>query len=205
MRLKIVGLPGTLAQEQETETVTEEPVHAEEENPLLPEVDELIFGSLAFLLVFAILAKYAFPRINEALKARTEKIRGDLEKAEETRREAEQQLSRYGEQLREARGEAGRIIEEARKTAESMRQDLLEKAEEESRQIVSRAQEEIRAERDRAFQELRSQVGELSVELASRVIGQSLDRDRQVRLVDDYIDELMEQGNGSGGGGGGAS
>ncbi|MGH2682115.1 MAG: hypothetical protein ACRDIX_02655, partial [Actinomycetota bacterium] len=84
----------------------------------------------------------------------------------------------------------------ARKTAESLRKDMLAKAEDEARQVVARAQGEIQAERDRTFEELRGHVGELTIELASRVIGQSLDRRRQAKLVDEYIDELARSGNG---------
>jgi F-type H+-transporting ATPase subunit b len=189
------GLPEALAQE---ETQTEQPVEEEEHNPILPEADELIFGSLAFLIVFVILARYAFPRLNKGLKDRQEKIRGDLERAEEARQEAESSLQRYQQQLQEARAEAGTIMEESRRTAEQMRRDLLARAEDESRQIVARAQEEIRAERDRAMQDLRRTLAEASVDLASRVVGESLDRERQIRLVDEYIDEVagMETGNG---------
>ncbi len=186
MDFDVVGLPRVVAQE---ETETEQPAE-EEHNPILPEGDELIFGTLAFLLVFVVLARYAFPRLNQGLKDRTEKIQGDLESAEEARQEAEQRLSRYEEQLQEARAEAGKIIEEGRKTADSMRKDLVAKAEEDSRQIVSRAQEEIRGERDRAVQELRHQLAEWSVEIASKVVGESLDRDRQLELVDGYINEV---------------
>jgi F-type H+-transporting ATPase subunit b len=193
--LEVRGLPETLAQE---ETQTEEQAQEEEHNPILPEADELIFGSLAFLLVFLVLARFAFPRLNKGLNERQEKIRGDLEKAEGARKEAESSLARYEEQLREARAEAGTIVEEARKTAEQMRRDLLAKAEDDSRQIVDKAQEEIRAERDRAVQELRGALAEASVELAAKVVGSELDRERQLRLVDEYIDEVAGMGNGGG-------
>lgn len=193
----VLGLPRVVAQEEHTE----EPGAAEEHNPLIPEIEELIPGAIAFLIVFFVLWRFAFPRLNEAMKARTEKIQGDLEKAEGARSDAESALRKYEEQLREARAEAGTIIDEARKTADQMRRDILAKAEDESRQMVARAQEEIRAERDRALQDLRSEVGVISVDLAERVVGQSLDRDRQLKLVDDYIAELTT-GNGKKGGGG---
>ena len=195
----VAGLPEVAAQDEHT---TEEPGAAEEHNPIIPEVDEIIVGGLAFILVFLVLARYAFPRLNEAMKARTEKIQGDLEKAEHAKGSAESALERYEEQLREARAEAGKIIDEARKTAEQVRKDAAARAEDEAQQTVAKAQEEIRAERDRALQELRAEVGALSVTLAERVVGQSLDKDRQLKLVDDYIDELTESGNGKKGGGG---
>ena len=84
--------------------------------------------------------------------------------------------------------------------AESLRRDMETKAQEEAKVIVSKAQDEIRAERDRVFQELKAQVGELSLELAGRMVGESLDKDRHLRLVDDYINELeaMPAANGNG-------
>src|ERR687891_301949 len=105
MELEVLGLPETLAQEEETQT--EQPVEEEEHNPILPEADELIFGSLAFLLVFVVLARYAFPRLNQGLKQREEKIRGDLERAvvaraqEEIRAERDRAIQELRSQLAE--------------------------------------------------------------------------------------------------------
>ena len=79
---------------------------------------------------------------------------------------------------------------------------MTKRADQEYQSIVSRAQEDIRSERDRVFQELRAQVGELSLALAGRVVGESLDRDRHLRLIDEYIDQLgsiaPSNGNGNG-------
>lgn len=163
-------------------------------NPLLPEPVELIVGGLTFLVVFAILARFAFPALDKMLAARTAKIQGDLEKAEEARRAAEGELAEYRAQLAGARDEANRIIEEARRTADQLRRDLQARAEQEAQATVSRAQEEIRAERDRVFQELRTQIGEIAVELAGRVVGASLDEAAHRRLVDEYIDQVAGNG-----------
>ena len=164
------------------------------ENPILPDIAEIIFGGLAFLIVFGVLAKFAFPALNKMLAERTAKIQGEMERAEATRSDADQVLAEYRQQLAGARDEANRIIEEARKTAEQLRRDMQAKAEQESQAIVARAQDEIRAERDRVFQELRAQVGDIAVELAGRVVGQSLDRGAHERLIDDYIDQVAASG-----------
>jgi F-type H+-transporting ATPase subunit b len=163
-------------------------------NPILPEPVELIVGAVVFLIVFAVIAKLAFPQINQALGARTEKIQGDLEKAEAARTTAEQELAEYRRQLAGAREESNRIIEEARKTADQMRKDLQARAEQDAQQTVVRAQEEIRAERDRVFQELRAQVGQIAVDLAGRVVGESLDPQTHERLIDEYIDQVSGNG-----------
>jgi F-type H+-transporting ATPase subunit b len=167
--------------------------HPETEEPiehLSPQLQELIVGAIAFAVLFFFMWKWVLPRINQTLEARRQKIQGDLEKAEEAKKEAESLLSDYRRQLAGAREEANRVIEEARKTAEEFRRQQEQRAEQENQAIVAKAQEEIRAERDRVFQELKTQVGELSVDLAARMVGESLDRERHLRLVDQYIREL---------------
>jgi ATP synthase, F0 subunit b len=161
---------------------------------IYPHWNELIVGAIAFAILFAFMVKFVIPRLNTMLEERRQLIQGNLEKAEETRVEADNQLADYKTQLAGARDESNRIIEEARKTAEQLRKDLQSRAEEESQGIVARAQEEIRAERDRAFQELRAQVGDIAVELAGRVVRQSLDKTAHERLIDEYIDEVGRSG-----------
>lgn len=172
-----------------------------EKSDFLPHLQELIVGTLAFLVLFFFMAKFVFPRVNRALEERQRRIQGDLERAEQQRGEADRLLAEYRQQLAGAREESNRIIEDARRTAESMRADMLARAEREHNEIVARAQEDIRAERDRVLGELRGRVAELSVELAGRVVGDSMDRERQLRLVDDYIEQLgvmTPSGDGSG-------
>ena len=169
---------------------------AEEKNPILPDIAELIYGTLAFLIVFGLLAKFAFPALNTMLAERTAKIQGEMEKAEATRSEADALLAEYRQNLAGARDESNRIIEESRKTADQLRRDVQAKAEEEAQATVARAQEEIRAERDRVFAELRGQVGDIAVELAGRVVGESLDKSAHERLIDEYIDQVASGGNG---------
>jgi F-type H+-transporting ATPase subunit b len=96
------------------------------------------------------------------------------------------------------------MVEDARKRAEEIRKELQERAEAESNRILARAQEEIQAERDRAVADVRREVGTLAVDLAERMIAGSLDRDRQLGLVDRYIEELAASAEGTGDGGSGA-
>ena len=170
---------------------------------IYPKLSELIVAAIAFGILFFFMTKWVVPRVNQVLEQRRAKIVGDLEQAEASRTEAQQLLDDYRQQLSGARDEANRIIEEARKVAEALRRDMEAKAQEDSQVIVSKAQDEIRAERDRVFQELKVQVGELSLELAGRMVGESLDKDRHLRLVDDYINEIeaMPAANGNGHGG----
>ncbi|MBW3621608.1 MAG: F0F1 ATP synthase subunit B [Actinobacteria bacterium] len=157
---------------------------------ILPAAAELVYGAISFVIVYFVLAKFAFPKLNAMLEERSSAIQGRMEEAERTRREADEVKSQYQAQLGDAKGEANRIIEEAKQTAESLRRDIVAKAEAEAQAIVSRAQNEVANERDRALQELRSEVGALSVQLASKIVEKELDPAAHQHLVDEYIQKL---------------
>ncbi|MCZ7525093.1 MAG: F0F1 ATP synthase subunit B [Acidimicrobiia bacterium] len=159
-------------------------------SPIAPEVNEIIWGGLFFLIVAGVLIKFAFPALRQGLKAREDRIRGDLEEAEHAKTEAERTLEEYRGQLASARDEAGRIIEEARQAADQVRADLVSRAEAEAAELRARAQEDIRLATERATADLRQQVTDLAIDLAERVVERNLDRDTQVALVESFIDQV---------------
>jgi F-type H+-transporting ATPase subunit b len=165
---------------------------------ILPAVDELIWGAVAFLIVLFVLNKFAFPALRKAVEEREQKIQSELEAAERAKQEAEEEKRQYQEQIANSRGEANRIVEEARQQAEQVRKDLIEKANAEAQQIVARAQEQLEGERQRTVTELQSTIGDLSIELAEKVVGRAIDANAQRELVDAYIKEVagMQSGNG---------
>jgi F-type H+-transporting ATPase subunit b len=160
---------------------------------ILPAAAELFYGAVSFVIVYFVLAKYAFPKINQVLEDRSAAIQGKMEEAERVRSDAHSVKNQYEAQLGDAKAEANRIIEEAKTTAESLRRDIVAKAEAEAQAIVSRAQSEVANERDRALQELRSEVGALSVQLASKIVEKELDPATHQHLVDQYIQDLSRQ------------
>jgi len=173
--------------------LAQEAAQEESRNPIFPATNELVWGTIAFLLLLFLMYRTVFPSINKAYKDRRANIEGKLEQAEREREEAEQLLEHYRRRLRDAEDETQRILEEARSNAERVRRDLLAKAEGDAGRELDQARQAIRAERDQAIRQLRNEVGTLAVELATRVVGDSLDRERQLRLVDEYIDELGTQ------------
>jgi len=167
--------------------------HAEEieaKNPILPEGKEVFWAVISFAIVFGLLAWKAWPAIKKQLKAREDRIRGDLERAEQARIEAEGSLDEYRKQLAEARSEASKIIEEARLAAEQVRQERIAAIDSEIAEHRARAQEDIRLATERAMAELQGRVAELSIELAEKVVEHNLDRDTQTRLIENYINQV---------------
>ncbi|MBV9207604.1 MAG: F0F1 ATP synthase subunit B [Actinobacteria bacterium] len=163
------------------------------ENPLLPTWPEFILGTIAFVVVFGVLARFLMPRINQTLTQRTEMIEGGLAQADEAQAEAGRLLDQYRQQLAEARHEAARLREEAREEGAQIIAEMREQAQAEARRVAEAAQAQIEAERQQALASLRTEVGAMSVELASRIVGESLtDTARQGRMVDRFLDELEQ-------------
>lgn len=162
-----------------------------EHSLLIPELPDLIWGTIAFVLILIVMIWKGVPRINAALDARTDAIEGGIKRAEEAQAEAKAALDKYNAQLAEARGEAGRIKDEARDDAKKIRAELVEQAQAEAARIVTSAQAQIEAERAAAMVSLRSEVGTLALDLASGVIGESLSDDKKATgLVDRFLADL---------------
>jgi len=157
---------------------------------LIPPLPELIGGIIAFTIVFFFVWRWALPAINRMLEQRQQAITGQLQSAETAKAEAESLLADYRGQLAESKSEANRIIEDARQAAEALRSEILAKAEAEAGQIVAKARQEADSEKDRALAEARQEVANLSIDLAERVVGESLDREAQLGLVERYLADL---------------
>lgn len=157
---------------------------------LLPPLPELVSGILAFILVFGFIWKKAAPALNRLLEARQKAIGGQLAEAEKAKAEAESLLTDYRAQLAEAKEKGNEIIEEARTQAEQMKADIIARAEASAAEIVSKAHDDAQNEKTRALVDARRDVANLSIDLAEKVVGENLDHETQVGLVERYIAEL---------------
>jgi len=157
---------------------------------IIPQTSEMLVNVVAFLVLFVVLAKFAFPPITKMLDERANKIRESLEKAEDTRVEAERLLEEYKVQMAEARSEAAQVIEQGRKVAESMKAEILAKAKEEAEAEKAKAIAAINAEKEAAMAELKGQVADLSVAVAGKIIGASLTKADHEALIEKYLAEV---------------
>ena len=166
----------------------------EEHNPLIPNVNELFWGTICFAIFAGFMIKYVLPKARVALEQRTAGIEGKLAQAERDRDEAQQLLAQYREQLADARAEAGRIRTEAQAQRAQIVEDARTEARAEAARITDAATAQIASERQQVLTELRREVGGLAVTLASKVVGESLEDDaRQRRTVERFLDSLDGQ------------
>lgn len=163
---------------------------AESPSLLLPALPDLVWGSLAFIVVLVFMIWKVLPRFNAALDARADAIEGGLKRAEEAQQGAKDALDQYNAQLAEARTEAASIREQAREDAKRIRAELVEQAQTEAARVLTIAQAQIEAERQSALVSLRAEVGAIAIDLASGVVGESLNDKRSNDIVDRFLADL---------------
>ena len=168
---------------------------ADTPSPIFPLWQEIVIGLLAFGVVYFVLARYVFPRMEETFKARVDAIEGGIKRAEERQREAEALFEQYQQQLAEARTEAAKIRDQARADANGIREDILGAAREESERVIQAGRDQLDAQRATIVRELRAEIGKLSVDLASKIVGEALaDEARRKGTVERFLNELETAG-----------
>ena len=145
------------------------------------------FGLLAVLLYFV-----AYKPILRMLDQRSARIKQGLEDAEQASRRAAEMEQEFEQRLAEARKEGQEIVAQATQMSEKARQEILATAREEARAQVEKAKEEIARERELAMAELRQQVADLSLSISEKVIGESLDQQRQRALIAEFLEQTEE-------------
>jgi F-type H+-transporting ATPase subunit b len=140
-----------------------------------------------FAIIFVILRAWVYKPILGLLEQRREAIAQGLEDARvaaEARENAEQDAEKI---MSEAQLEASNIVREATERAEQQRREITAEAEAEASERREEALEEIERERERILSEVRGQVAALAMAAAQKLIGESLDQQRQRALIDEFF------------------
>jgi len=150
---------------------------------------------LIFLLVFAVLAKFAWGPILKVLQTREAFIRDSLTKAKEEREESHRILADYTAQIEKAKDDATAIVEEGRRDAEETRKRIHAEAKTEAQAIADRAKREISLARDDAVKQLHDEVIVLAASVAGKMIHREVSPDEHKMLLDESLAELGRMNN----------
>jgi F-type H+-transporting ATPase subunit b len=161
--------------------------------PLTVEGGLMFWTLVVFIVLLAILRKFAWPAILGAVEAREQALERMLAEAAAEREQAAALLAENQKLIGEAKSQAHAIIVEARGIAERERALAMEKTRQEQEELLARARREIGAERERAVAELRREAVDLSLAAASRLIEKRLDGDTDRKLVLEFLATLDDK------------
>ena len=157
---------------------------------ITPDFGLLFWMTIAFGIVFFVLAKFAFPVINGMLKKREEEINNALELAERTHKEMELLQADNEQLLQQAREERVKMLNEAKQLSDKFVEDAKAKANEEKDRIIENAKEVIEHEKMAATTEIKNQIADISIKVAEKILGKALESDKEQL---DYINRLLEE------------
>jgi F-type H+-transporting ATPase subunit b len=165
-------------------------------NPLV-QVDPglFIWTIITFLVLLALLAKFAWGPLLQALETRQQAIRKSLDDA----RQAQQELARLQQEsveiIRKARGEADAIISQTRADGDRLREEMRQKARTEADGIVRNAERQIQMETARALQQIRHEAVDLSVMIASKIIKRNITKEDNEALISEALAQIGDVRN----------
>jgi F-type H+-transporting ATPase subunit b len=161
-------------------------------NPLVsPDPGLFIWSTVAFLILFFLLSKFAWKPIVKALDERERSIEDALSKAEMAKAEMAKLISENEDLLKEARLERDSILKEAKEIKDQIINEAKDQAKIEGARLIEKANDEITNQKLAAMAEIKNQVSSLSLAIAEKVLRKQLeDQDKQQALVNDLLKEV---------------
>jgi len=170
---------------------------AEGASPVALEVLPAVTSAVVFLVVLGFLYVKVWPIITKGLDERNAKIIGEIEAAEEARRQAKAAQAEFEKKLNEAREEATKIVAQSRAEGQRQAEVARAKMEQELQERLQRATAEIDGAKRQAIMEVHDQ----AVSLAAQIAGQILKREiktnpgDQQKLVEESLQQLAGSRN----------
>jgi F-type H+-transporting ATPase subunit b len=161
------------------------------DNPLVqPDPGLFIWTILTFVVLLALLGKFAWKPLLAALERRHEMIKNSLDDALKAKQELERLQLESKQIISEARVEAQSIVAKTRSEAEKLKGEMRQKAKEEADSIVRSAEKQIQVETEKAIGEIRGEVVDLSLLVASKLIEKNLSKEDNQSLIEESLKQI---------------
>lgn len=156
-----------------------------------PEISLIFWMLIPFLIVFFVLAKFAWPAILKGVEERNNFIDESLQSAIKANEQLEKVKVDSEALINEARKEQAKILAEASKTRDEIIQSAKDKANVEASGLIEMARKQIEADKEDALHSIRREVAKVSVEIAEKVLRTNLDNKKdQMQMIDRLMDEV---------------
>ena len=162
-----------------------------------PKFGTVFWTLLTFILLIALLARFAWKPLLGALETREKSIQESIDKAREDREQAEALIKQHRELLDQARRERAEAVSEGQRDAEKLKAEILDEARKQREQVLAQTQSQVEAGLRQARAELRGVAVDLAIQAAEKLLAKNLDDPTQRRLVEEYLADLEKSGDSS--------
>jgi F-type H+-transporting ATPase subunit b len=155
-----------------------------------PEQAELIYGSIASILIFAALFKFAGPAIKQAMADRTNRIQTELDQSAEAKTTAESEAAQIRQAAGDIDAERQRLFAEADVQAAQVLADGRARLDDEVAELEARATADISTASGRVGDELRAEITRFANAATERVLAGGVDDATQNELIESFISKV---------------
>lgn len=156
-----------------------------------PSVGLMVWSTAVFLILFFVLAKFAWKPVMAGIKEREQSIEDALNKAELAKQEMARLTAQNEDLMKQARDERDAMLKEAKMLKDNIVNDAKTQAQTEGAKLIEKAKNEIENQKKAALAELRGQVSSLSLDIAERVLRNQLaDKAKQQELVNTLLKDV---------------
>ncbi|BBE26051.1 F0F1 ATP synthase subunit B [Latilactobacillus curvatus] len=152
-----------------------------------------LFVLVVFIILVALVGKFAFGPVSKMMQDRSDKITNDLDNAARSREDAAKLAAQRATELKNSKSEAVEIVNAAKQNGEKQREGMVTLAQEEVQTLKQNAKKDIEQSRLDALNSVRDDVAQLSIEIASKLIKKELSVTDQKSLINSYIEGLDKQ------------
>ncbi len=151
-----------------------------------------IWTILTFIVLFLVLAKFAWKPLLAALKDREDQIKTALQDAEKAKDELDKITLKSEAITDKAREEAKVILLEAKASSEKIKQEMVSKATEEADKIRVEAENMIKIEKDKAVDEIKTKVVDLTFAITEKIIKKNISSKENKNLIEESLKGLKK-------------
>ncbi|MBX7131277.1 MAG: F0F1 ATP synthase subunit B [Fimbriimonadaceae bacterium] len=142
-----------------------------------------------FLILFPVIRSFFITPLADAIDERTTSLERTFGEAEDLRSEMTKMKQEYEQRLAQTEANAREQIQGQIREATALRQTLMAEATAKADELVKKAQEEIALEKDKVMTALRLEVVNLTLGATEKILGQSMDDEKNRRLVQEFIEK----------------
>ena len=156
-----------------------------------PEFGLVFWMFVAFLCLYFILAKFAWPYIIKTMEERAELIDKGVAYAQEAKVQLDNAKSEADHLIAEARQQQADILRDAAKMRNQIIEDARGEAAVEAKKVSDAAMVSIEQAKKESEKQLRQEVSEIALQIAEKVLRKNVSSDQAQReLVDKYLNEV---------------
>jgi F-type H+-transporting ATPase subunit b len=149
----------------------------------------LISQLISFLILLGVLYFVAYKRILKMLDERSNRVKESLEQAESVKAQSVKAEEEVKKQIQTASQRGQELIAQATQTSDEIRAKAQDLAKQDAEALIEKTKQVIKTERDSAVEELRREFADLTILAASKVVGESLDKETHKKLIDKVLQE----------------